>query len=500
MEETVRELKTRLMEIQDLQSASAVLGWDQMTYMPPGGAEARGRQIATLSRLAHEKLTDPQMGKLLDTLRPYEEGLPYESDEASLIRVARRVFERETRVPSSFVAEMNNHLAQSLQAWTVARPANDFPAVRPYLEKTLELSRQYAGYFDYEHIADPLIAEADYGMTAATIRQTFSELREQMVPIVRAITEQPPADDACLYGNFPEKAQWDFALEMVQAYGYDLKRGRQDKAPHPFTTSFSVGDVRITTRVKETHLNDLLFSTLHESGHAMYEQGVDPALDGTLLAQGTSAGMHESQSRLWENLVGRSRACWEHFYPKLQATFPDALKGVSLDAFYRAINKVQKSLIRTEADEVTYNLHVMLRFDFELALLEGSLTVKDLPEAWRARFQTDLGIEPPDDRDGVMQDVHWYFGPVGGMFQGYTLGNILGAQLFETALQAHPEITQEMTQGRFGTLHAWLRENIYRHGRKFTAQELMQRVCGQPMSVEPYIRYLRTKYGELYEL
>ncbi len=500
MEKTYQELKTRLMEIQDLRSASAVLGWDQMTYMPPGGAEARGRQMATLQRLAHEKLTDAAVGKLLDALRPYEEGLPYESDEASLIRVARRVFERATRVPSSFVAELNNHLAQSLQAWTVARPANDFAAVRPHLERTLELSRQYSEYFEYEHIADPLISEADYGMKAATIRQTFAELREKMVPIVRAITEQPPADDSCLYRHYPEKAQWDFALEMVQAYGYDMERGRQDKAPHPFTTSFSVGDVRITTRVRENHLNDLLFSTLHEAGHGMYEQGVDPQLDGTLLAEGTSAGMHESQSRLWENLVGRSRGCWEHFYPKLQATFPDALQDVSLDTFYRAINKVQKSLIRTEADEVTYNLHVMLRFDFELAMLEGTLAVKDLPEAWRARFQADLGIEPPDDRDGVMQDVHWFFGPVGGMFQGYTLGNILGAQLYETALQAHPEITQEMTQGRFGTLHTWLQENIYRHGTKFTAEELMLRTCGQPMNVEPYIRYLRCKYGELYEL
>ena len=317
---------------------------------------------------------------------------------------------------------------------------------------------------------------------------------------MQAITEQAPADDACLRQVFPEAKQWDFGLDIARRFGYDFERGRQDKAPHPFTINFSIGDVRITTRVQEDFLGDALFSTLHEAGHAMYEQGIRTEFEGTPLAGGTSAGVHESQSRLWENLVGRSRPFWRAFYPKLQETFPGQLGSVPLEIFYQAINKVERSLIRTDADEVTYNLHVMLRFDFELALLEGELAVKDLPEAWRERFKADLGIVPPDDRDGVMQDVHWYDGAIGGAFQGYTLGNILSAQFYAAALQAHPEIPAEMEQGEFGTLHAWLVEQVYQHGSKFTANELVQRVTGGPMRIEPYVGYLRGKYGELYDL
>jgi carboxypeptidase Taq len=385
--------------------------------------------------------------------------------------------------------------------WARARPADDFAAVQPYLEKTLDLSRQLADFFPgYEHIADPLIDFSDYGMRASTLQTLFVELREQLVPIVQAIVAQPPADDACLRQRFPEAQQLDFGVEVIKHFGFDFERGREDKTPHPFTTEFSIGDVRITTRVKEDHLGEALFGTMHEAGHGLYEQGVRQDLEGMPLAEGTSAGVHESQSRLWENLVGRSRGLWKFFYPRLQAVFPDQLGAVSLDTFYRAINKVERSLIRTDADEVTYNLHVMLRFDFELALLEGRLAVRDLPQAWRERFKADFGIVPPDDRDGVLQDVHWYAGVVGGAFQGYTLGNVLGAQFFEAALAAHPQVPDEIERGEFGTLHGWLKGNIYQHGRKYTASELVERVTGGPMSIEPFIRYLRQKYGELYEL
>jgi carboxypeptidase Taq len=252
--------------------------------------------------------------------------------------------------------------------------------------------------------------------------------------------------------------------------------------------------------VKQDFLAEALFSTMHESGHAMYEQGLAPGYEGTLLARGTSSGVHESQSRLWENLVGRSRGFWEFFYPQLQMVFPDQLKDISLDTFYRAINKVERSLIRTDADEVTYNLHVMLRFDFELAMLEGRLAIKDLPDAWHERFKADFGITAPDDRDGMLQDVHWFSGRIGGVFQGYTLGNILSAQFYEAALAARPSIPDDIGRGEFGPLHGWLKDNIYQHGRKFTASELIERVTGGPLSVEPYVRYLRTKYGELYDL
>jgi carboxypeptidase Taq len=497
----VRELKGRLQEVDNLRRALAVLAWDQSTYMPAGGAAARARQLATLGRLAHEKAVDSVLGRLLDELRPYGESLPYESDDASLIRVAIRDYQKAVRVPAAFMAELASHQAQSYQAWAAARPANDFASVRPFLEKTLALCRQYSGFFSgYQHIADPLIDRLDEGMTASTVSALFADLRQELVPLVQAITSQPPADDSCLHQTFPEPQQWDFGLEVARRFGYDFQRGRQDKSPHPFTTTFSIGDVRITTRVMEDYVGEALFGTMHESGHAMYEQGVNTGLEGSPLADGTSAGVHESQSRLWENLVGRSRPCWTFFYPRLQQAFPQQLGSVPLDTFYRAINKVQRSAIRTEADEVTYNLHVMMRFDFELAMLEGKLAIRDLPEAWRERAQTDLGIDPPEDRDGVLQDMHWFYGLIGGMFQGYTLGNILSAQFYEAALQAHPEIPAEMEQGEFGKLHGWLKDSIYQHGRKFTATELVQRISGGPMRIEPYLRYLRTKYGELYTL
>ncbi|HYN88468.1 MAG TPA: carboxypeptidase M32, partial [Ardenticatenaceae bacterium] len=449
MEARFAELKQRLVEINDLNSASQLLSWDQSTYMPPGGAPARARQLATLGRLAQEKFTDAAIGRLLEELGPYEESLPYDSPEASLIRVTRHDYELAVRVPPEFTGKFLRHLSATYEAWTRARPANDFAAVRPLLETTVAMTRELAGFFPgHEHIADPLIDFADPGMKASTLHALFAELREGLVPLVHAITSQPIPDDACLRQTFPENKQIEFATEMVGHIGYDFERGRQDKSPHPFMTKFSLGDVRITTRVRENDVGEAIFIMLHEAGHALYEQGINRGFEGTPLAGGTSAGVHESQSRLWENLVGRSRGFWSFFYPRLQAAFPEQLGAVPSETFYRAVNKVERSVIRTDADEVTYNLHVMMRFDFELALLEGHLEVRDLPEAWRARLEKDLGVAPPDDRDGVLQDMHWFSGPVGGAFQGYTLGNILSSQLFDTAIQAHPEIPTEIEAGR----------------------------------------------------
>jgi carboxypeptidase Taq len=500
-EKKLHELKRRLFEVGDLKHINALLEWDQSTYMPAGGAEARGRQSALLAQTAQEKFIDREIGRLLDDLRPYEESLPYESDDASLIRVTRREYERALKVPPMFVGEMKEHGAKGYQAWTEARPANDFSKVRDDLERMLDLSRKLADYFPgYEHIADPLIGFEDYGMKASSVRALFADLRENLVPIVRAITSQPPADNSVLHKHYPEAEQLAFGEQVVRLLGYDFQRGRIDKTHHPFMTQFSLGDIRITTRVNENYLGDCLFSDMHEAGHAMYEQGIDRSFEGLPLGTGTSAGVHESQSRLWENIVGRSRGFWEYMYPALQKRFPVQLEGVPLDAFYAAINKVEKSIIRTEADEVTYNLHVMLRFDFELQLLEGSLSIRDLPEAWHERFDQDFGIVPPNDSDGVLQDVHWYADQIGGVFQGYTLGNILSAQFYHAALKAHPSIPDDMKQGRFDTLHGWLRENIYRHGSKFTAPEIVERATGTPLTIEPYIDYLKTKYGALYTL
>jgi len=478
-----------------------VLGWDQATYMPGGGAAARARQGATLSRLAHERLTAPALGRLLDALQPYADSLPADHDDACLVRVARRDFERAVKVPATFVARWNEHGSASYDAWTRARPADDFATMRPLLERSLDFSRQYAGYFaPYARIADPLIDGPDEGMTTASVLALFAELRAELVPIVRAIVAQPPADDRCLKGSFPEAAQMQFGLAVVKQIGYDLDRGRLDKTHHPFCTRLAGGDVRITTRVRQDDIGEALFSTLHEAGHALYEQGVGAHLDATPLGCGASAGVHESQSRLWENMVGRSRGFWQHFYPKLRQAFPDRFTRVPLGTFYRAINKVERTLIRTDADEVTYNLHIMMRFDLELDLLEGRLEVKDLPEAWRARFAADFGITPPDDRDGCLQDVHWYAGAVGGGFQGYTIGNILAAQLYAAAVEAQPEIPGEMAEGRFATLAEWLRHNVHRHGRKFTPDDLVRRATGAPLRIAPYLAYLRGKYGELYAL
>jgi carboxypeptidase Taq len=495
------ELERRLAVVTDLNAAVAVLGWDQMTYMPPGGAEARGRQLATLERIAHEHATDPALGRLLDAVQPYAERLPYDDNFAAQVRLARRQYEKRVRVPAEFTAALAEHQASTYELWAQARPANDFAMIADALEKMLDFSRRYADFFPgYEHPADPLIDDQDYGMKASSVRAIFDDLEQRLRPLIRTIAAQEPADDSCLHRTFPEAQQWAFGERIIRDFGYDFQRGRQDRTLHPFATRFASGDVRITTRLREDDLGWGLFSTLHESGHAMYEQGIDPALDGTPLGDGTSAGVHESQSRTWENIVGRSRGFWEHYYPELQAAFPGTLDDVDLDAFYRAINKVERTLIRTEADEVTYNMHVIIRFGLELDLLEGKIAVRDLPELWRARYQEALGVHSADDTNGVLQDVHWYGGIVGGVFQGYTLGNILSAQFYDAALQAHPQIPDEIAQGQFGTLHGWLRENIYHHGSKFTTDELVRRVTGGPLSIDPYMRYLTTKYGALYAL
>ncbi len=501
MEAKFQELKTRLAEIHDLNMAAAVLGWDMQTYMPPGGAQARAEQTATLQRLSHDKFTSDEVGQLLTDLKPYEASLPYDSNEASLIRVARREYDRNRRLPGEFVQRLVENGAMSYQAWVEARPESDWAKTEPWLERTLDLSREFSSYFPgAKNVADPLIDIYDSGMTAEELLRIFSDLRAQLVPIVKAITARPPADDSCLRQHFPGPEQLAISQKIVAQLGYDFTRGRQDLTAHPFMTQFSIDDVRITTRVDEGYLGQTLYSSIHESGHAMYGQGHDHALARTLLADGASSGAHESQSRLWENLVGRSRGFSQYFYPRLQEAFPAQLGNVSLDTFYRAVNKVERSLIRTEADEVTYNLHIMLRFDMEVAMLEGKLAIRDLPEAWNERMKQDLGIVPPDYSHGVMQDVHWFSGQIGGVFQGYTLGNIMSGQFFDSAVRAHPEIPDQIARGEFSTLLGWLQQNVYKHGAKFTAPELVERATGSPITIEPYIRYLRTKYGELYPL
>jgi len=417
------------------------------------------------------------------------------------VAVTSKDYDIATRIPGAFLSEMTEHQNASYMAWAEARPANDFAKVIPFLEKTIELSRKYASFFPHSgHIDDPLIDQDDSGMTVATIRPLFKTLRDGLVPMVDAICQQAPADDSCLTGPFPIDQQMAYGRVLAEKVGYDFHRGRLDTALHPFEARLAYGDIRITTRARENDLGDCLFSVIHECGHAMYEQGVAFELEGTPLAHGTSSGVHESQSRLWENIVGRSKTFWQFQYPSLQAVFPAQLGNVSLDTFYRAINKVSRSLIRTDADEVTYNLHVITRFELELELLEGTLAVKDLAQVWQERYSQNLGITPSDDRDGVLQDVHWYAGVVGGSFQGYTIGNVMSAQIYEAALAVDPSIAGAIHGGNYAPLLAWLQTNLYATGRRYDAAATLKRVTGSDLSVEPYFRYLRGKYGELYAL
>ena len=494
------ELKSLLAEIENINTAISLLDWDRVTYMPAQGVEARGKQIATLSQIAHEKFTNGAIAQLLDDLKTYEQDLPYDADEASLIRITRRDYDLASKIPTEFAGRFAQIQTECYQAWSTARAANNFALVQPALAQMLAMSREYSSFFpDAQHIGDPHIASSDYGMSAVAIQEIFAELRAQLVPIVEAITSQPASDNSCLHKHYSSSQQFAFCQSLLKQIGYDFARGRQDLTLHPFMTRFSIDDVRITTRVYEDDLSQGLFSSIHEMGHAFYDMGNNPAYEGTSLAGGVSSGVHESQSRLWENLVGRSRSFWQYFYPQLQSHFPEQLETISLETFYRSINHVSRSLIRTDADEITYNLHVMIRFDLELELLEGKLRVKDLPDAWNARYQSDLGITPPNDSNGVMQDVHWYTGRIGGMFQGYTLGNLMSSQFFAAAQQANPDLLQQIETGDFSTLHDWLQANIYCHGRKFTTAETLERVTGKSLSTQPLMDYIDLKYRELYD-
>jgi carboxypeptidase Taq len=496
----LEQAKRRLATIADLAGALSVLGWDQATHLPERAFTSRGYQLATLTETLHERRSDPELGRLLERCQRDLEDGDTESDDVCWVRVARRDFERAQCVPSEFAARLAAHQSASYEAWVRARPADDFATLVPLLERTVEFSRELASFEPgFSHIADPLIDRADPGMTVERLRPLFSELRGLLVPMLRQIAECPKPDLSAVRGYFDEDEQIAFGRKIIERMGYDFSRGRQDRTHHPFMTRFSGNDVRITTRVRTDDLSEALFSTIHEAGHALYELGVAPELDRGPLGSGVSAGVHESQSRLWENLVCRSRAFWNHHFPELQAAFPQ-LEAVDPEAFYRAINRVEPSLVRTDADEVTYNLHVIIRFDLELALLDGSLAVGDLPQAWNERYQADLGVVPKTDTDGVMQDVHWYADVIGGQFQCYALGNLLSAQLFEAASGASPEIAIETGSGRFGTLRRWLGDNVHRHGRKHEVDSLIERACGAPLSIDAYRNYLYAKFGELYSI
>ena len=491
-------LRDRLATMSDLNGARSVLFWDQQTHMPEGGVAARAEQLATLSRMAHEMLVSEETGGLLDAAGEPEPG----TEGSAVVRLARRDYDKATKLPSRLVEETSRATALAEPAWARARAGSDWAAFAPLLEKIVALRREAAEALGYEdHPYDALLDAYEPGAKKARLEETFEGLREEIVPMISRISELPDeGNSALLHGEFDEAAQEGFGRKVVAAFGYDWTRGRQDRAVHPFCISpGGPGDARITTRLDPTWLSPALFATFHEAGHAMYEQGVDPSYSRTPLAGGVSMGVHESQSRLWENLVGRSRPFWSHYYPSLRGTFPGSLGDVDLEAFYRAINEVEPSEIRVEADELTYDLHIMLRFELEVALIEGSLRVADLPAAWNAKMEEYLGVAPRDDANGVLQDIHWAAG-LFGYFPTYTIGNVLSSQLFETATERLPEIREGIGRGEFGMLLAWLRENVHRHGSRYDPDELVAKATGRPMETGPYLRYLRSKFGELYEL
>jgi carboxypeptidase Taq len=498
LESKLTLLKSLLNEVKDLFAIIGLLQWDLETYMPPAGNQERSHQLSTLTRIHHLKLTSPEIGLLLEDLKPYAAQLDPDSDDARLIKVTDRIYQKEIRVPADLVAALAKATGEAHPAWEKARAESNFPIFRPHLETIIDLRRQYADCFTpYDHVYDPLLDDFEPGLKTADVQAIFTPLRSQQVELVRAISARPQVDDSFLHQPFDVDNQWKFGVEVITRFGFDWQRGRQDKSTHPFTIGLGPGDVRITTRFLPDYAPSALFSTTHECGHALYEMGIDPKLSRTPLEQAASYAIHESQSRLYENIVSRSRHFWTFFYPRLRELFPAQLANVSLDAFYRAINKVKPSLIRVEADEATYNLHPMLRLELEMALMEGSLEVKHLPEAWNAAMQAYLGLTPPDDAHGVLQDIHWAHGHL-GYFATYALGNLIAGQLWERVLEDIPDLPKQFERGEFASLTAWMREKIHRHGAKFEPQELVERVTGSKIDSAPYLRYLSKKYGDIY--
>jgi carboxypeptidase Taq len=496
MSEQQGQLRERLAENSDVRTAAAVLQWDQHTMMPPQGAEGRAEALATLERIAHEQFIDDETGRLLEAAAQELNGRPPDSDEASLVRVTRRAYDKARRVPSELAAELAKAASIGQEAWIAARANSDFAAFAPYLERNLDLARQYVACFD-EFVCpyDALLDDYDAQMTSAEVKRLFDELRAELVPMIQTLSEHAGAVDASpLHGEWPVDRQRQLVAETVAQMGFSSDGWRLDDAVHPFATGIGLGDVRITTRWDESYFASALYGGMHECGHGLYEAGIAPELRRTPLGGGASLSVHESQSRLWENLVGRGEA-----YSGVLAGRVDDIFGVGIapDTLYRAVNKVEPSYIRVEADEATYGLHIVLRFELEQELIEGRLSVADLPAAWNERFKQYFGIDVPDDAHGVLQDVHWSAGLI-GYFPTYQLGNLIAGQLWERVNADLPDLSERIAAGELQPLREWLLENVHRHGAKFTTGELLERVVGGPIAVAPFISYLKGKLSAVY--
>jgi carboxypeptidase Taq len=488
------ELLRRLGEISDLEHASSLLSWDQETKMPPLGAPARAEQLATLARLAHELATAPALGALLEELRALEDGADRESFEASVVRVARRDYEKKRRVPSELRAEMTRAGSLGYVAWLEARAAADFDILRPHLERRIALMHEYVACHEpYDDAYDVLLDDHEPGMRTADVESVFARLKGELVPLAAGIRD--PADDSCVHGDFPEERQREFSLDVLRRWGMDDQAWRLDDTVHPFSASISGADIRITARFHRDDLTGIL-SCLHEFGHGLYERQVDERYVRTPLQAGASSSFHESQSRLWENVVGRRLSTWRFFYPRLREALPGQFGDVALEDFLRALNHVAPGVVRVDADEVTYPLHIVLRFELEREMLAGDVAVADLPEAFDAKLRAYLGVEPGNVVEGVLQDVHWSESNF-GYFPTYAIGSVIAVQLWERATRELGDLDAEFERGEFGSLREWLRERVHRWGRSFEPPELLERGVGGPLDAEPYLAYLRGKVEAL---
>ncbi len=494
------KLVDALREVGTLSSIGYVLEWDEQTQMPPGGAEHRAHQKAVIARLAHARLTDPALGDLLAAAEDEAAGDPPDSDRRAIVCQARRSYDRAVRLPGSLVEEFARTTALAHHGWVEARQAADVGRFVPWLEKVVGLCQAKAACLSApgRPVYDALLDEFEPGETTAGLRDIFAALETPLTELVRAVKEsgRSPRREV-LTREFPVGAQEALGREAAAALGYDFDRGRLDVSVHPFSITLGPGDSRITTRYHARRFNDSFFGVLHETGHALYEQGLPPEHFGTGLGEACSMGVHESQSRLWENLVGRTPAFWQHFFPKARAMFPGVLDDVSPDEWVAALNDIGPTPIRVESDEATYNLHILLRFELEQAIVTGDLKPADVAAAWDGRLHELLGITPPDAAAGCLQDVHWAAG-LFGYFPTYSLGNLIASQLFEAARRALGDLESDFARGEFGPLRDWLRRNVHRHGQRYSARELVQRATGSPLSADPLIAHLRTKAGRYF--
>jgi carboxypeptidase Taq len=485
--------------ISDLTHTGALLEWDQEVWMPDSAAASRAQQIATLRSIAHEYATSDELATKLQDLAAYASANPADDLAVSLVRVATRDYEQATKLPTAFVAKLAEAESLAKSTWRVARESDQFSHFQDDLARVVDLNREKAALLGFdEHPYDALLNLYEPDLKASQVSTLFDALRRELVPIVATLSALADDRAAPLHRYFAPETQLEVGRNVVDEIGFDFSAGRQDLSSHPFCTTFSITDVRVTTRVDKNFFPSAFYGLLHEMGHALYEQGINPLLERTPLADGTSLGMHESQSRLWENQVGRSRGFVEYVYPRLQSAFPEALSSASAREFHRAVNAVKPSLIRVEADEVTYNLHVMMRFELELALFEDRISVGGLPEAWNDLSETYLGLRPSNDADGVLQDIHWSMGGF-GYFPTYTLGNLMSAQLFEKAAADLGDLDEQFRNGQFSPLLGWLRENVHRYGRSRPADLILRTVTGQGLAAAPWLAYIRKKYADLYD-